>query len=176
MRSDGEALLRVADRRHERGGERQGAEVAKDAREPLDLARHGDRQAAAQREARDHLAVAQVHVRPGGSRCGLAEIDHVILACLAVVDHSEAAAADAARGRVHDAGGKNRRDGGVDGVAAVLEYLDACLGGELVLCGNHAARRRRREQRLRQDEQQQRERSNQQVHGSPLAKRRLRAL
>jgi hypothetical protein len=57
-----------------------------------------------------------------------------------VVDHHEAAAADAARERLHhaeDAGGRHRR---VDGVAAGSQDFDRRLGGERVDGGGRAAR------------------------------------
>ena len=76
----------------------------------------------------------------GCRRRRLAKVDEVSLVGLAVVDQGEAATADPAGGRVGDAGGECRRDGGVDGIAPVFEHLDSRLGRELVLRGHHAAR------------------------------------
>jgi hypothetical protein len=55
-----------------------------------------------------------------------------------VVDQHEAAATDAARGRVGDADGKRGRHRRIDGVAPRLEDLHAGLRGELMLGGDHA--------------------------------------
>ena len=64
------------------------------------------------------------------------------------MDHHEAAATDIAGARISDRERKADRDRGIDGVAALVEDLDADAGGALLLRHHHAVisedRRRRR--------------------------------
>ncbi len=102
------------------------------------LSRCRHRQAAVQAELWHDRAVAHEHVARRRRRRGLAVVERRDPTRRVVVDQHEAAAADAARGRVDDAHRERGRHRGVDGVAARLEDLYAGLRGELVLGRDHA--------------------------------------
>ena len=76
----------------------------------------------------------EVHVAGGGGGGFFAVVEEVWFAVM-VADEHEAAAAEVAGLRVDDGEGEGHGDGGVDGVAALLEDLDAGVGG-VVLDGD----------------------------------------
>ena len=95
----------------------------------LHLAGHRRGQAAFDRGIADGAAplIELVHVRRGGSRGSRAEVDDHRFLHAGQLDDHEAAAADARGVRLEDAQRETRGDGGVDGVAAHLQDLDAGL-------------------------------------------------
>ena len=131
-----------------------------------DFTRHSYRQHAVARQVLVGLAVAKVHVGTGLQRRGLAIVERVEGVALRDIDQHEAAAADSARGRIGDAHRQRRGDRGVDGVAALLENLDAGARGVLAFRHHHSmdagrgsfGRRRRRSIRRRREEHRNRDR------------------
>ena len=103
-----------------------------------DLTRHANRQDAIARQVLVGLAVAKVHVGTGLKRRGFAIIECVESMCLRDVDQHEAAAADSARGGIGDAHCQRGSYGGIDGVAAVFEYLNAGARGVLAFRHDHS--------------------------------------
>ena len=88
-----------------------------------------------ERHAGDDVALrVEVHVAGGGGGGLLAVVEEVGFAVL-VADEHEASSADVAGAGVDDGEGEVDGDGGVDGVAALLEDLDAGVGG-VVLDGD----------------------------------------
>jgi len=103
--------------------------------------RHGHAERSGVGEVLPGLAAHQVHVRPGGERRDLPEVDHVHLPILRRVDDREAAAADAGALRLHHVereGGRHRR---VHGVSAPAHHGSAGFRGERVGGRDHAAGR-----------------------------------
>ena len=99
--------------------------------------------------AADHVAVAvEVHVGRRGERGGLAEIDER-LAAVGELDGHEAAAADVAGRGEHHAERVADGDRRVDGVAALLQDVDADLGREVLARDHHAVARADRQRRGR---------------------------
>ena len=83
-------------------------------------------------------AVADEQVARGGGGGGLASVDGKEFA-VGAADEEKAAAAEAGVVTVHDAEGEGNGDGGVDGVAAAAQGVNARLGGERVDGGDDAA-------------------------------------
>jgi hypothetical protein len=82
--------------------------------------------------ALDDVAVlVEVHVGRGGQRRLLAEVEEGLAAVGQLHGH-EAAAAQVARGGVHHRQRIAHGHGGVDGVAAALEHVDADLAGQVL--------------------------------------------
>lgn len=89
-------------------------------------------------EAGVGVAVAHEHIARGSGGGGLASVDGEEFA-VGAADEEEAAAAEARVVSVHNAEGQGNRDGGVDGVAAAAQSVNARLGGERVNGGDDAA-------------------------------------
>ncbi|EXF42628.1 hypothetical protein BAY1663_04959 [Pseudomonas sp. BAY1663] len=89
------------------------------------------------------FAVAQVHVRRGGTRCAFAGIEEAVAGRRAGFAQEEEAAAAEARavGFDHGQGGADR-DAGVEGIAAGLEDLPADVAGQRVSGGDGAVLQR----------------------------------
>jgi hypothetical protein len=87
-------------------------------------------------EAGDHIALGvEIHGGGGGLGSALAEVEEVGCAGVVAEEH-EASAAEIAGLRQDDGEGEADRDGGVDGVASLLEDLEARVGGA-VMDGDH---------------------------------------
>jgi hypothetical protein len=86
----------------------------------------------------DVALVVEVHVAAGGGGGLFAVVEEVGLESMGAMfaaDEHEAAAADVSCGRVDHGEGESDGDGCVDGVAALLEDGEACVGG-VVLDGD----------------------------------------
>ncbi len=84
----------------------------------------------------NHVALRVLeHRGRGGERCLFTEVEEHVLAA-GQVDHHEAAAADVAAARLDHRQGIADRHRCIDGIAALLENLQADLGG-IVLGGDH---------------------------------------
>ena len=103
-----------------------------------DGAGHADGQIAGGAGTLDDLALAvEIHGLGGGERCAFAEIEEGGLAVFQPDGH-EPAAADIASGWIDD--GQRITDGHrrIDGIAALLQYLDADVGSEMLGGDDHA--------------------------------------
>ena len=144
-----EALLGEADRRRDQLGAFHRPVLRECGFEAGHRARHRDGQMAGGGRLPDHVASGvEVHVRGGGQRCLLAEVEESLLAVGELQRH-EAAAAEVAGGRVHHRQRVADRDRGVDRVAAFPQHLDTSLGGEMLGRHDHAVLRGHRRRRGR---------------------------
>ncbi len=92
------------------------------------------------RHAGDDVAVGvEVHVAGGGGGSLLAVVEEVGAAVL-VADEHEAASSEISGEGVGDGEGEVDRHGGVDGVAALLEDLEARVGGVVLDGDDHGVR------------------------------------
>ncbi len=134
-RSDRDALLGVADRRGEAGGEAETAPVGGEPGEGVDGAGDGDRGG---RARVDPVAGGpqRIGVERGRRAPRAVEAEDAFLA--GRLEQHEAVAADAAHRGLREAEQHRRRDRGVDGVAAVLQQPDGDLGRERVRGGGEA--------------------------------------
>jgi hypothetical protein len=138
VRFDRKAVARVGDRRRGNGGERQGAVTPQNGLEPRHLTRNGDREPAEDAQLGIGFAVAHEHGAGRSGRRRFAVVEGDDAARRTVEDQHEAAAADAARGRVDHPDGQRRGDRGVDRVAALPQDPNPRFGGQPVLGRDHA--------------------------------------
>src|SRR6266571_1898696 len=110
---------------------------------PAHRSRHRDGERAGARQVLPDLAVLHVHLRSGGGRRDLAEVDHLHLALAGQVHQREPASADPARLRLDD---RERERGGhrrIHRVAPVAQDRGSRLAGERMSAGHRALRRHR---------------------------------
>src|SRR5947209_2502336 len=144
---DRNAVARQRDRRRDQLGEREFARAVFRVRErePRDRAGDADGERGVLRFARIGVApLVEEDVARGGRRRGLAIVDGGGGLAAGEVDHHVAAAADIAGARIGHSQREAGRDRGVDGVAALLEHLDADARGAPFLRDHHALARRDR--------------------------------
>ncbi len=117
-------------------------------REPGHRAGHADRERGIARLARVGFAVGvEEDFARGRGRRGLAIVDGGVYAAVGEMDEHVAAAADIAGARIGHRQCKAGRHRGVDGVAAVLQDLDADARGARLLRHHHALTRGDRDER-----------------------------
>ncbi len=137
---DGEAVPGEALGRFEHGGEPAAAPPVERALPGGRRARRADGEPAADGVGEgEGLAVLGEEVLAGGERRGLAAVDRAHGAGPRVVVHEVAAASDTGGVRLGDAERGGGGHGGVDGVAALAEHLDAGGRGVLVDAGDGTA-------------------------------------
>ena len=133
----GVPVSRVLDRRRDRARERDRAVRRQQRRPAVDDAGHAHRQHAGPWNRRQ--IARREDVGRGGICRSPARVQHVQLPAFRVVHDGEQIAADAVHRRLDDGEHGGRRNRGVDGVAAVLQHLEAGGGGERLARGDHAA-------------------------------------
>src|SRR5439155_5260623 len=133
-----EAVGGQPDRRLEYPGEGEAAEAVVERREASGLARHADRETARARQGLLGPTVLEEELRLRCGRCLLAVVARDVLS-VGTMHEREAAAAETARGGVHDADGGRRGDRGVDHRAADAQHLRAGRRGQAVFGGNRPA-------------------------------------
>ena len=119
------------------------------ASQPQTAARHGDRQNAARRHAGTRAPVLGIPVVAervelldrGAGRRHAAGIQHIDLVFLGDIDDGEQIAGDADIHGLDHIEHRGRRHGRIDGVAAVLQHLQARLRGQRLTGRDHAVLR-----------------------------------
>ena len=134
--ADGKAVLGVGDRRREQLGPRPGAEPLAKLVPAVDAAGHRPAQRPVDGDRRQPLGLEQLDRR--GRRRAAAGVEAVELLGLGVPDDGEQVAADAARHRLDHAEHGVGRDGGIDGVAALLQHADRGRGRQRLAGRGHA--------------------------------------
>ena len=136
---NGKPVLRVGDGGLQHLFHGQGAEAIEEAGPAVDAAWHGP----VERPGIGYVVVPQPGIVFDRRRVGrpAAGVEAGQLAALRLPDDGEQVPADAAGHGFHHAEGRVDGDGGVDGVAARLEDVDARLGGQGLARGHHAAGR-----------------------------------
>ena len=143
LRLEHEPVPREGDGRRQQSGPRHRAIPPPRVFQPRDRARGSDAQVAVQALLRVRLAVGvQVHVRRGGQRRALAEVDEGVYAGFAPrgrrVDHHEPAAADVAAAGMDHGQGVADRHRRIDGIPAPAQHRGADIR-RVVLGGDHHA-------------------------------------
>ena len=133
---DRKSVARVGDCGGHRPGQRDGAEARQQLVPAFDDAGHVD----GEWPSAGHLREAAPLVLFGRRRvCGAAgRVEAVDFFRFRVVDNREQIAADAVHARLDDREDRRRRDGRVNGVAAVLQHLQPCRRCERLAGRNHA--------------------------------------
>ncbi len=143
---DREAVVRERDRRRQQVGEREFSRAILGMRErqACNGAGHADRQRRVAGLLRVGLTlVVEETVALDRGRCGLTIVDRGVDAALREMDHHVAAAADVAGARIGHRHGEGSRDCGIDGIAALLQHVNAHARRARFLRHHHAVARGR---------------------------------